>query len=96
MYKERYGAWPPRHWSEQVKSEFASDELWQSRLAIRLERKVLLEEQERREEQGSSDTISEDQIVRSEDDSFADWLHDRGIFSVVDECGPNKPQPGRT
>jgi DNA repair protein RadD len=51
LYKERYGKWPPRHWSDQISSQFASDALWQSLLERRLERKAQREEQELREEQ---------------------------------------------
>jgi hypothetical protein len=28
-YKGRYGAWPPWHWSEEIKASFASDPEWQ-------------------------------------------------------------------
>ena len=51
IYKDRYGSWPPRHWSEKIKADFATDGLWQSLLERRLQRKAVREEQERREEQ---------------------------------------------
>lgn len=34
-YKERYGAWPPWEWSEEVKASFASDPEWQANLVER-------------------------------------------------------------
>jgi DNA repair protein RadD len=51
IYKDRYGSWPPRHWSEKIKADFATDALWQSLLERRLLRKAAREEQEAREEQ---------------------------------------------
>ena len=58
LYKERYGAWPPRHWSEQIRSQFATDALWQSLLERRLQRKSEREAQERREEQAMSEAAA--------------------------------------
>jgi superfamily II DNA or RNA helicase len=55
IYKDRYGSWPPRHWSEKIKADFATDGLWQELLARRLARKAAREEQERREEQALSE-----------------------------------------
>lgn len=50
LYRERYGTWPPRHWSDKIKADFETDSLWQSLLARRLERKAEREAQEAREE----------------------------------------------
>ena len=55
LYKEHYGTWPPRHWSEKIKADFATDGLWQSLLERRLVRKAHREEQARREEQAMSE-----------------------------------------
>ena len=48
-YKERYGDWPPRAWSDKIKAEFETDELWKSLMERRLERKRERDEIEDRE-----------------------------------------------
>ena len=55
IYRDHYGTWPPKHWSEKIKNDFATDGLWQDLLARRLQRKAQREEQERREEQATSE-----------------------------------------
>jgi superfamily II DNA or RNA helicase len=49
-FKEHYGNWPPREWSNEAKLTFASDTMWQAQLNRRLERKAEREEQEKAEE----------------------------------------------
>lgn len=58
LYKERYGNWPPRHWSEQIKAQFATDSLWQDLLERRLERKAEREAQEAAEEQAMGEAVA--------------------------------------
>jgi superfamily II DNA or RNA helicase len=38
-FKERYGAWPPWEWSQEVKASFASDPEWQEAYAIKAKKK---------------------------------------------------------
>src|SRR6202040_1316593 len=38
MFKEHYGRWPPREWSNVVKAEFQTDGSWQASLDRRLKR----------------------------------------------------------
>lgn len=63
IYKEHYGSWPPRHWSEKIKSDFATDALWQNLLERRLARKAHREEQARREEQALSEAAQRDEAA---------------------------------
>ena len=60
LFKEKYGEWPPRHWSAQIKAQFETDGLWQDLMARRLERKSQREEQERREEQALAEAEHRD------------------------------------
>ena len=60
IYKERYGQWPPRHWSDKIKNDFATDGLWQDLMARRLLRKEAREAQERREEQAMAEANARD------------------------------------
>lgn len=39
-YKEHYGVWPPRQWSDKIKIDFSTNKLWQEQLARRLEKKA--------------------------------------------------------
>lgn len=50
-FKEHYGQWPPREWSQAVQIEFASDTLWQEQMARRNARRADRERQENAEEQ---------------------------------------------
>jgi predicted RNA-binding Zn-ribbon protein involved in translation (DUF1610 family) len=61
LYKEHYGEWPPRHWSDKIKADFSTDGLWQDLLARRLQRKSDREEQGRREEQAMSEASKRDE-----------------------------------
>ena len=61
IYKDRYGQWPPRHWSDKIKSDFATDGLWQDLLARRLQRKADREAQERREERAMSEAMEREE-----------------------------------
>jgi DNA repair protein RadD len=49
IFRERYGDWPPKHWTEKIKNDFNQDKLWQETLAKRLERKAAREARERQE-----------------------------------------------
>jgi hypothetical protein len=49
IFREHYGDWPPKHWSEKIKDDFNQDKLWQETLAKRLERKAAREARERQE-----------------------------------------------
>jgi DNA repair protein RadD len=51
LYKDRYGVWPPREWSNKAKADFASDGAWQASLQRRLERKAKREAQEKIEKE---------------------------------------------
>ena len=69
IYRDRYGVWPPRHWSDKIKSDFASDALWQSLLERRLLRKAAREEQEALEERALSEaTRAHDERDAAEED----------------------------
>jgi superfamily II DNA or RNA helicase len=61
IYKDHYGTWPPKHWSEKIKNDFATDGLWQDLLARRLQRKAERDEQARREEQAMSEAAARDE-----------------------------------
>ena len=50
MYREYYGDWPPREWSDKANAEFNSDGAWQMSLNRRLERKALKEAREKEED----------------------------------------------
>jgi hypothetical protein len=49
LFKERYGAWPPREWGDKVKAEFDKDKIWQDSLERRLKKKAAREAQEKKE-----------------------------------------------
>jgi DNA repair protein RadD len=66
IYKDRYGSWPPRHWSEKIKVDFATDGLWQSLLERRLQRKAQREAQEAREERALSETAASEEVSEVE------------------------------
>ena len=104
IYKERYGSWPPRHWSEKIKADFASDGLWQSLLERRLSRKAEREAREAREEQAmgearaaderSAEAVSPEQAemertLESSLESFDSTVDDRPI----DDAPPDGSQP---
>jgi len=88
MYREKYGLWPPREWSERVKGEYAQDGAWQMTLKRRLERKIAREEQEKREDEklkadeAPEENMSEEEkslvatqkAMDLEEESFSDWL----------------------
>lgn len=66
LYRERYGQWPPRHWSDKIKTDFATDGLWQDLLARRLERKAQREARERQEEQAMDEAAARDEVSEEE------------------------------
>lgn len=72
LYKERYGTWPPRHWSDQIKTNFETDGLWQDLLARRLARKAEREERERQEEQALAEAAARDDSVPTEEEVALD------------------------
>ncbi|MDD1770972.1 MAG: DEAD/DEAH box helicase [Methanomassiliicoccales archaeon] len=49
LFKDRYGVWPPREWSDKVKAEFDKDVIWQDTMARRMKRKEEREKQEQKE-----------------------------------------------
>jgi superfamily II DNA or RNA helicase len=49
LYRDKYGVWPPREWSDAVKVEFTGDAAWQLTMSKRLNRKAEREEREREE-----------------------------------------------
>ena len=69
MYKEHYGCWPPREWSDRTKAEFAQDGAWQMSLQRRLEKKAVREAQDKREEEELAKSKIEERV---EDD--AGWI----------------------
>jgi len=88
IFREHYGKWPPRHWSEKIKADFSVDPMWQAALERRLERKAQREERERQEEQALSEEESameatieamDSDEVQEDDESFGDWLKEQGI-----------------
>ena len=48
-YKEHYGAWPPRPWSDAIKVDFSTNKLWQENQARRLAKKAEREAREAEE-----------------------------------------------
>jgi len=81
LFKEHYGVWPPRHWSEKIKSDFASDGTWQSSMERRLKRKAEREEQERREEQALSEAAQAD-AAESEEASPEEVALEKTIAAI--------------
>jgi superfamily II DNA or RNA helicase len=91
IYKEHYGQWPPRHWSEKIKADFATDVLWQDLLARRLARKAAREERAKREEQALSEANESDARELSEEESaIAQTI---GAFDAPDVPDPNFDDP---
>lgn len=92
-FKERYGQWPPRDWSERVKSDYEQDEAWKFTLSERLRRKeeekeADIKEQFRRgRERQDGVTQAVDAAIESAIDTFpydneetlGDWLEQEGI-----------------
>jgi hypothetical protein len=68
IFKERYGEWPPKHWSQKIKTDFATDGLWQDLLARRLARKAEREVQALREEQAMVEAAREEVREVSEEE----------------------------
>lgn len=58
LWKERYGCWPPREWSDKVKAEFEKDKIWQDALDRRLKRKAAREAQEKKEAEAAGESPS--------------------------------------
>ena len=92
LYRDHYGAWPPREWSDRVKGEFASDAAWQATMERRLARKAAKEsagkrekqEWDRKSEPSAQPTPEERQMVATldamdESESFGDWLEEQGV-----------------
>jgi DNA repair protein RadD len=50
LYKDRYGVWPPREWSDAVKKMLEADPIWKALLTRKLERKAAMDA--RKEEDG--------------------------------------------
>jgi len=59
-YKDRYGAWPPWEWSEQVKSSFASDPEWQASYEARAVRRKQREVEKLAKEQAKTEGATGD------------------------------------
>jgi DNA repair protein RadD len=50
IFKDHYGTWPPREWSDAVKADYANDAAWQTALAKREDRKRERVAREKKEE----------------------------------------------
>lgn len=83
LYKERYGSWPPRHWSDKIKAEFEVDGLWKDLLARRLERKAEREAAEAREEQALAEAAAQQE--RSEEEAMLE----RSIAAIEGDGAPD-------
>lgn len=93
LYRDRYGDWPPRAWSDQVKVDFTTDAQWQLALSRRLNRKAERDEREREEkaameqkpeeghlEEPAIEGLKETVAAMDEDgESFGAWLESEGI-----------------
>jgi superfamily II DNA or RNA helicase len=67
MFKEHYGRWPPREWSNLVKQEFSTDGAWQASLTRRLKRS------EERKAQEAAENAAIDKMA-DEDPGLMDQL----------------------
>jgi len=99
LFKEHYGAWPPRHWSEKIKNDFATDGLWQELLARRLRRKAEREEQAQREEQALSEAAAAEEVSEVQAamertvEAFDASMDDRPVDDVPVDDGPSYDSP---
>lgn len=59
LFRERYGVWAPKEWSDKVKAEFDKDPAWQASLERRLKRKAEREAVEKRETDALSNRTEE-------------------------------------
>lgn len=71
LYKERYGVWPPKEWSNKIKQEFANDKAWQEAMKRRLEKKAQKEVQEKAEERALRGETEAEQKARETKEAFA-------------------------
>lgn len=74
IYKDHYGTWPPRAWSDEVKADFATDAAWQAALERRAKRKAIEQAQEKAEmsalEKQMAGTLD---AMNAPEPDFADW-----------------------
>ena len=62
-YKERYGAWPPWGWSEEVKASFASDPQWQANMAAHAKLRAKIDAISAAKEKAKSGDVDDDEDI---------------------------------
>ena len=81
IFKDRYGAWPPREWSDKVKAEYEIDAAWKAALERRLKKKEARQKVERAEEEAMQKSKLEEQLEGTieamdpvhEEETFSEW-----------------------
>jgi|HubBroStandDraft_2_1064218.scaffolds.fasta_scaffold02877_16 DNA repair protein RadD len=77
IFREHYGNWPPKHWSEKIKNDFNGDQLWQDTLARRLERKAVREARERQEQAAMGEKSPEEIALEETRETWAIGMETR-------------------
>lgn len=86
-FKERYGAWPPWAWSEEVREAFAGDAFWQDTMERRLKKKAEREAREAEEAKQMADAPMPEQEIENDanEEIFSSYLQDEGIGNGDDD-----------
>ena len=74
-YKDKFGGWPPRLWTDQTRQEYERDTFWQGALARRQERRAQEQAEDRALAAPEPDRAHhEPQPESTGSESFADWF----------------------